>query len=101
MKDVETGQRGFVITGEVHYLEPYSAGFADVELAFADIRKLTSDNASQQRRLDVIEPLIRLKLDALNQTIALRRDVGFEERPGNSANRCRKAHHGRIAYCDS
>ena len=26
LKDAETGQRGFVITGETHYLEPYSAG---------------------------------------------------------------------------
>ena len=78
LKDAETGQRGFVITGETHYLEPYSAGLLGIELAVANARKLTSDNPSQQRRLDVIGPLIQRKLDELDQTIYLRRNVGFQ-----------------------
>lgn len=61
LKDIETGQRGFVITGEAHYLEPYNAGLAGVEFAVAEVRILTSDNPSQQRRLNAVELLIRLK----------------------------------------
>ena len=78
LKDAETGQRGFVLTGEPHYLEPYTAGLAGLELTVEEVRKLTSDNPSQQRRLDVIVSLIQLKLEELSQTIDLRRDAGFD-----------------------
>ena len=47
-------------------------------LAVANARKLTSDNPSQQRRLDLIGPLIKRRLDELDQTIYLRRNVGFQ-----------------------
>ena len=78
LKDAETGQRGFIITAESHYLEPYNDGISGVELAVANVRMLTADNPSQQRRLDLVEPLIQSKLDELNLTINLRRDAGFE-----------------------
>ena len=78
LKDAETGQRGFVITGAPRYLEPYNAGIEGVVIASSEVRDLTSDNLSQQERLDVLDPLIQSKLDELGQTIALRRDVGFD-----------------------
>ena len=78
LDDAETAQRGFVITGEPRYLEPYHTGVVGVELAVPDVRRLTSDDPSQQRRLDVIESLIQRKLDELSQTIDLRRNTGFE-----------------------
>ena len=43
-----------------------------------DLRKLTADNPSQQRRLDTIEPMITAKLSELTETIDLRRGKGFE-----------------------
>ena len=78
LDDAETAQRGFVITGEPRYLEPYHTGVVGVELAVPDVRRLTSDDPSQQRRLDVIESLIQRKLDELSQTIDLWRNTGFE-----------------------
>jgi len=78
LKDAETGQRGFVITGEPHYLEPYNAGLMGVEHAVAEVRRLTSDNPAQQGSLDVTERLIKSKLGELSQTIDLRRDAGFD-----------------------
>ena len=78
LKDAETGQRGFVLTGDPSYLAPYDAGLGGVVLAVANVRYLTSDNSSQQTRLDGIEPLIQTKFNELNQTIDLRRDAGFE-----------------------
>jgi CHASE3 domain sensor protein len=78
LKDAETGQRGFVITGESRYLEPYDAGLEGVAVAVANVRMLTIDNASQQSLLDDTELLIQRKLDELSQTIELRRTSGFE-----------------------
>ena len=79
LKDAETGQRGFVITGEGTYLEPYNFGLANVASELENVRALTSDNPFQQSNLDRIEPLIQLKLEELKATINLRRGVGFED----------------------
>jgi methyl-accepting chemotaxis protein len=79
LKDAETGQRGYLITGEDRYLEPYNNSRQKVSAALASIRKLTSDNAKQQARLDKIEPLIEAKYVELKETIDMRRDKGFEE----------------------
>ena len=78
LKDAETGQRGFVITGEDHYLEPYRAGLEGVEDAVAAVGNLTLDNPSQQRRLEVAKLHIQSKLSELNRTIYLRRNAGFD-----------------------
>src|SRR4051794_28646326 len=52
LKDVETGQRGFVISGEENFLEPYRAALPDVTKTVAELRALTADNDAQQRRLN-------------------------------------------------
>src|SRR3954463_16728120 len=73
LKDAETGQRGFVITGDDAFLEPYVAALKDLPAVLKETRELTRDNADQQRRLDEVEPLIARKLDELKRTIDLRR----------------------------
>ena len=71
MKDAETGQRGYVITGEDSYLEPYKAALGTIKTTFADVRKLTADNPEQQRRLTAMAPLIDTKLAELKQTSSI------------------------------
>jgi methyl-accepting chemotaxis protein len=78
LKDAETGQRGYLITGDDSYLAPYQAALATINGTLADIRKLTSDNPNQQRRLTAIAPLIDAKLVELKQTIDLRRTEGLD-----------------------
>src|SRR5882724_9279184 len=51
-KDAETGQRGFVITGDESFLEPYNASIGEAGKVMKDLRELTADNPSQQKRLD-------------------------------------------------
>ena len=76
--DVETGNRGYIITGAEPYLEPYQSGLAVVDKSVEEVRSLTRDNSNQQRRLDLIEPLIRGKLTSLKTSIELRKAKGFE-----------------------
>jgi len=78
LKDAETGQRGFVITGDESYLELYQSARVSVEKLVKDLRELTADNPHQQKRIDQAEPLIAAKFAELNQTIELRRSAGFE-----------------------
>ncbi|HVZ71553.1 MAG TPA: CHASE3 domain-containing protein, partial [Polyangia bacterium] len=72
-KDAETGQRGYLITGEARYLEPYEAAIAAVDGQAAKVRGLIADNPAQQQRLDEIQRRGHVKRDELAQTVALRR----------------------------
>jgi len=76
MKDAETGQRGFLLTGEDSYLAPYNSGIKEVGLNIDRLRELTADNPNQQRRLAKLETLVAAKLSELDETIRLRRQSG-------------------------
>ena len=78
LKDAETGQRGFLITGEDRYLEPYDAGIAVIDQHIAEVQDLTSDNPAQQARIEEMKPFVQEKVDELAETIQLRREEGFE-----------------------
>lgn len=79
MRDAETGQRGFVITGDEAYLEPYQKGIVDVDRAMQQLRELTSDNPNQQRRLDEAGEIVAAKLAELKRTVEVRKAAGFDE----------------------
>jgi signal transduction histidine kinase/CheY-like chemotaxis protein/CHASE3 domain sensor protein len=78
MKDAETGQRGFVITGDARYLEPHTLAVARVRDRVDAVERLTADNPEQQARVPPLRSLVNAKLVELDETIALRRTVGFE-----------------------
>ena len=73
LKDAETAQRGYLITGDEQYLEPYVAALQAIDPDFKRLRDLTRDNVRQQERLDQIQPIMTSKLAELQQTIKLRR----------------------------
>jgi methyl-accepting chemotaxis protein len=52
MVNMETGARGYLLAGEDRFLEPWNAGLKDFDTAWTKAKKLTSDNPSQQKRLD-------------------------------------------------
>jgi len=79
LKDAESGQRGFIITGNPKYLEPYNSALLTVKSHLATLRSLTKDNQDQQERLARIEPLIQTKLALLEETIRVRSALGFQE----------------------
>src|SRR5579864_1591743 len=76
LKDAETGQRGFVITGDDTFLEPYQTATGSVAQLVKDLRELTADNQNQQKRIDEAEPPMSSKLAELKRTIELRRSAG-------------------------
>jgi len=78
LKDAETGQRGYIVTGQERYLKPYITALAKVKPEIQELKRLTADSPNQQRRLNTLEPLTQEKFAELDQTINLRRDKGFE-----------------------
>jgi len=79
MKDAETGQRGYLLTGKDEYLGPYSTAVQALPVQLEELRKLTSDNPSQQARLDTLRGITTAKLAELKETIELRRTRGFDQ----------------------
>ena len=76
--DAETGQRGFVLTGEDRYLEPYNAGIIRIRQDTDALTGLTRDNPGQQQDLQRLRRLADAKLAELRETIRLRRESGLE-----------------------
>ena len=77
LTDAETGQRGYIITGDEHYLKPYQAAVARISQDLTELQRLTADNPNQQQRLATLEPLITQKLAGLEERINLRTAQGF------------------------
>jgi PAS domain S-box-containing protein len=78
MQDAETGQRGFLITGDDDYLKPYVRGVQAAPVKLDELRRLTRQDAEQQRHVGLLAPLMKTTLDELKQTIAVRRQEGVE-----------------------
>jgi methyl-accepting chemotaxis protein len=73
---METGARGFALTGNASSLEPYEAGKSVFAKALEGTRKLTADNAAQQSRLQAIGELEQQwQQAAVAPSMALRRSV--------------------------
>jgi len=73
IKDTETGQRGYLLTGDEAYLEPFTSGRAALDGELERLRSLTAGNPDQQQRLDRLRGLVGTKLDELLSTITLKR----------------------------
>src|SRR5882757_9413515 len=74
IKDAETGHRGYLITHDEKYLEPFVAAVPQIPKIVNELRELTIDNRAQQTRIGQVEPLIAGKLALLKQGIELRRN---------------------------
>jgi len=77
LENMETGQRGYVITGQQDFLEPYNTGLTDVNKTFQTLQTLTAGNATQQQYLAAMQPLIAAKEADLQNSISLRTNGGF------------------------
>jgi methyl-accepting chemotaxis protein len=77
LKDAETGQRGYLITGEARYLEPYNHAVASMSSEVSKFKEATS-TPEQRLRVEELDSLIAPKLAELKETIDLRTNSGFE-----------------------
>ena len=79
MRDAETGQRGYLLTGDERYLEPYTSSHSVVAASIARLRSLvTYDDVVARQHLDAVAEAISAKLAELEETIKLRRDRGLD-----------------------
>jgi CHASE3 domain sensor protein len=77
LKDAETGQRGFLITGKPAYLEPYRVSLDACLMHLTDLRRLSADHPAQHQRLAALALLVAARLSELKERIALRETHGL------------------------
>jgi CheY-like chemotaxis protein len=67
--NAQGSERGFLITGDEKYLQPYYRALDDIRTTQQSLRSMTKDNAVQQKRLDALDLAIQRKLNELQSTI--------------------------------
>jgi len=74
--EAETGQRGYVITGNERYLEPFKIAEQRIDAQVSSLAQLTRDNAEQEAEVPRLQRFVVQKLDELRLSIAVRRENG-------------------------
>ncbi|WP_207532901.1 response regulator [Desertivirga arenae] len=76
LKDAETGQRGFLLTGIEEFLDPYNGAYDKAEASIAHVRELTKDNDLQQKNSEELENITLKRIKRLDQVLNYKKSVG-------------------------
>ena len=85
LRDAETGQRGFIITGNEEYLKPHTIAAGVIPATIEGLRGLITD-ATELESLRKIELLVDEKLNRMARHIQLRRQLGMEAAAASVSN---------------
>ncbi len=77
LKDAETGQRGYLITLDSDFLNPYNGAYDKANRSYSALKNLTIDNDVQQRNLDEVKRLFDAKFNQMQLIIDLVRKRGL------------------------
>ena len=78
MVDAETGQRGYLLTGNLNYLEPYNAAVGQVSQCLETLRQQFSSHPTELEELEVMSLHVSRKLSEMDLSVRMRND-GKEE----------------------
>jgi len=78
LTEAETGQRGFLLTGDDRYLAVYSKGSANVPALLTSLESAAQRFPDQARRIEILKPVVNEKLQELALTIELEHTKGPE-----------------------
>ena len=78
LQDVETGFRGYMLSGDEKFLTPFNDAVDQVGKGVQKLRELTKDNPNQQRRLDTIKAIAEEKISFSKKGIEFLKAKGRE-----------------------
>ena len=93
--DAETGQRGYLYTGDPNYLPPYDRAVIELQPHIQQLQRLTADNPREQESIASLQALSQAKLSELAQTILL-----YQEGNANAAKTLVLSSRGRLLMGD-
>jgi PAS domain S-box-containing protein len=78
IRDAESGQRGFLLTGDPEYLDAYNAAVGALPAQLRTLRAAVANEPVLRTRVETLSSLISEKLSELKETVALRQAEGFQ-----------------------
>jgi methyl-accepting chemotaxis protein len=78
LTEAETSARGYAISGSERFLQPYQAAVAKMNDGYDRLRRVTTDNQNQQRRLVAVRPMIDERIVEFVAVIDARRSTGLD-----------------------
>jgi signal transduction histidine kinase len=74
MLDAETGQRGYLLTGEASYRQPYDTAIKQVDGHLATLRQLYADRPAERTQLAELSKHVLRKVAEMDMSVRLRQD---------------------------
>jgi PAS domain S-box-containing protein len=78
IRDAESGQRGFLLTGDTEYLDAYQAAVNALPAELSTLRASVAKEPALRTRVETLSSLISEKISELKETVALRQSMGFQ-----------------------
>jgi len=76
LKDAETGQRGYLLTGEAVFLTPYTGAKEKASDLLDEVQRQTVDNPTQQLAIKKLEVIIRDRMRLISKTVDFKKEGG-------------------------
>lgn len=70
LKDAETGQRGYLLTGKQEFLQPYAGAYDSAMVSIGEVKRLTQDNPAQQTSIEQLRLSVIRRQQLLQQSVA-------------------------------
>jgi len=96
LTEAESGQRGFILTGNEVYLSNYNEDLHRLPQQVEELRRLTADNPSQQQRLVRLEEEVNQRIVTLNEVLNIARTQGMK-----AASRSIESNAGRVLMAEA
>ncbi|HWD58450.1 MAG TPA: methyl-accepting chemotaxis protein [Stellaceae bacterium] len=94
--DIETGARGYVVTGDSAFLEPYQVALGEVKGHQSTVTALVAGNPARQSKVAAMQPAIVRKLEHARKLVDTRNNAGFDAAAKLVANNEGKAEMDQI-----
>jgi signal transduction histidine kinase len=78
IRDAESNERGYLLTGRDDFLTAYDAALSSSSVLLGNIQRLTADNQAQKSRLELLGPAWQRRAQQFAQAIQTRHDKGIE-----------------------
>jgi signal transduction histidine kinase len=79
LREAEAGQRGYLLTDDLQYLQPYQQGRVNAPAALDQLEELTAQQPDQQAAVREIRPLVSQRFDVMQRTVDLARNGDKDE----------------------
>ncbi len=83
LDDAETGQRGYLVSGDRRYLDPYNKALDRLHTLLGNLSNRVSDNSAQIARVTALQGLVDRKLNELSHSISLHDEKSAEAARAN------------------